>query len=326
LYFGLGRSAECLAEHEAALAHAQAAGSIEAEANALSGLGDANYLRGRIATAHERFSACVELAHRNGLGRIEVANRHMAAWTLHFLGALEKAIAAMLESVDMASRVSAQRTEILARTAIAYIQGWLMGELVPARAQLETSMALSRALGAKRFESQNLIFGALLLLRSGEREQAQAAARDALAFCRRHGMSFIGPTALGTLAQVSTDPQERRDALAEGEDLLAKGSISHNYFDFYACAIDACLDAGEHAAMSRYCDAFERYTAAEPVLWSRLAVGRGRVLARTACGERSEELLMAIKRLRAETAQAGFAVWVPALDAAIMRIEEGSRA
>jgi hypothetical protein len=171
-----------------------------------------------------------------------------------------------------------------------------------------------------------MVWRALLLLRGGERARAHACAREALEFCRAHAMAFIGPTALGVLAQASTDAKERRQALAEGEALLAKGSISHNYFDFYACAIDTSLESGDYAGAERYCDAFERYTAAEPLPWSLRAIGRGRLLARAGRGERGEELLMAIKRRRAEIAQAGFGIWVPALDDAIMRIEEGSKA
>ena len=53
LYFPLRRVRECLDEQTAALRHAQAAGSAEAEARALSGLADAHYLEGRMQTAHD---------------------------------------------------------------------------------------------------------------------------------------------------------------------------------------------------------------------------------------------------------------------------------
>jgi class 3 adenylate cyclase/tetratricopeptide (TPR) repeat protein len=315
-YFVLGRSADCLREHEAALAHARAAGSVEAEANALSGLGDAGYVSGRMRTAQERFRVCVQLAQDNGLGRIEVANKHMLGWTLHYLGRFDEALAAGEDAVDMAKRVSALRTEALARQTIAYTQGWLMGRLAPAYEHLDRALPAVRALGAARFEAQNLVFRVLLELRAGRRERALALARDALDFSRTTAMGFIGPTALGVLAQVTTDNEERQQALAEGEALLAQGSISHNHFDFHACAIDASLESRDFTAVDRYCAALERYTAAEPIPWSDLAIARGRLLARHGRGEAGTELETALRALREQTARLGFAVWLPALDAA----------
>lgn len=316
-YFVLGRSADCLREHEAALAHARAAGSVEAEANALSGLGDAGYVSGRMRTAQERFRVCVQLAQDNGLGRIEVANKHMLGWTLHYLGRFDEALAAGEDAVAMAEQVSAQRTEAAARQTIAYTQGWLMGQLAPAHEHLDRALPLVRALGAARFEAQNLVFRALLELRAGQRERAQALARDALAYCRITAMGFIGPTALGVLAQITTDSAERQQALAEGEALLAQGSISHNHFDFHACAIDASLEARDCDGVLRYCAALERYTAAEPIPWSDLAIARGRLLARHGRGETGTELTKALQALREQTARLGFTVWLPALDAAM---------
>ena len=303
-YFVLGRSADCLREHEAALAHARAAGSVEAEANALSGLGDAGYVCGRMRTANERFRVCVELAQGHGLGRIEVANKHMLGWTLHYLGRFDEALAVGEDAVDMARRVSAQRTEAVARLTTAYTLGWLIGRLDPAFEHLDRALALAQGLGATRFEAENYVFRALLELRAGRRELALAQAREALAFCRGTAMDFIGPTALGALAQITTDPAERQQALAEGEALLARGSISHNHFDFHACAIDASA-------------ALERYTAAEPIPWSDLAIARGRLLARHGRGETGTELAKALQALREQTARLGFTVWLPALDAAM---------
>ena len=51
LLFPLGRHADCLREHELARQHAREAGSLEAEAAALGGLGDGFYLQGRMHSA-----------------------------------------------------------------------------------------------------------------------------------------------------------------------------------------------------------------------------------------------------------------------------------
>lgn len=318
-FFVLGRSADCLREHEASLVCARAGGSVEAEANALSGLGDASYVNGRMRTAQQRFGVCVQLAQENGLGRIEVANKHMLGWTLHYLGRLAEGLVVGQDAVVLAARVSALRTEAAARQTMAYTQGWLMGDLAPANDHLDRAMGLVRALGAVRFEAQNLVFRALLEFRANNRESAEGLAREALAYCRTTAMDFIGPTAFGVLALITTDDQERQQALAEGEALLALGSISHNHFDFYACAVDASLESRDFAAVLHYCAALERYTAAEPLAWSDLAIARGRLLARYGRGETGADLQAELRSLREQLAQLGFSVWVPALDAAAGR-------
>src|SRR3546814_3258113 len=75
--FPRGDIAGCKREHEAALVLAKRAGSAELEASALCGLGDVEYMVGRMKSAHARFQACVEVGREHGLGRIEVAHLPM---------------------------------------------------------------------------------------------------------------------------------------------------------------------------------------------------------------------------------------------------------
>ena len=86
LCFPRGDLEGCLREHGLALELARSAGAAELEAMALGGLGDAEYVRGRMSSAHDRFSECVGLCERHGFGRIEVANRPMMAFTQWFAG------------------------------------------------------------------------------------------------------------------------------------------------------------------------------------------------------------------------------------------------
>src|SRR3546814_18393612 len=65
---------------------ARSAGSAELEAAALGGRGDAEYMRGHMMAAHDRFRRCVELSRAHGFGRIEVANLPMAAITRWYAG------------------------------------------------------------------------------------------------------------------------------------------------------------------------------------------------------------------------------------------------
>jgi hypothetical protein len=59
LCFPLGRLQECLQEHELALDFAQKANAPELQARSLGGLGDAEYARGRMASAYTAFSRSV---------------------------------------------------------------------------------------------------------------------------------------------------------------------------------------------------------------------------------------------------------------------------
>lgn len=321
LYFGLGRRDECLREHEAALAQARAAGSVEAEANALSGLGDAYYVRGRMQTAHEHFRRCMDLAHEHGLGRIEVANRHMMGWTAHYLNDLGQSLAEGLHAIETATAISHHRVAIIARHLSAYVGGWLMGEVEPAERHLEAALPLLRAMGAYRFEGQNLAYRALLARRRGDHARAAAIAREALEACRRHGMSFIGPVVLGVAGVTAADRGERARHFAEAEAVLERGAISHNHFEFHALAIDAALADADADAAARYCDALERYTAAERLPLSDLLIARGRALALALDGPRDGRLVAELKRLRAQAASAGLQVLLPAMDAALARLE-----
>lgn len=321
LFFGLGRPRECLAAHETALVRAQEARSVEAEANALSGLGDAHYLSGRMRSAHEQFSRCVELARQQGLGRIEVANRHMMGWSALYLDRLRYALDAGRETVDMAMMVSHRRVEIIARHLIANVGGWLIGDIALGRTHLDAALRIAQDLGAKRFEGQNRLFRAQLVLREGNREAAHAMAREALGFCRAHGMEFVGAIALALVARLSSDAEERGSLLAEGEALLARGAISHNHFEFYVHAIESALEWRDWDGAERYCAALERYSSDEPLPWSDLLIARGRALARCGRGVADATLGDRLRSLREKAASNEYHLVVPALDAALSRLE-----
>ena len=77
LYFARGQSEGCLREHQLALAAAKRADLPERKARARSGLGDAAYLQGRLATARRHFERCVALAEQHGLFRVISANQCM---------------------------------------------------------------------------------------------------------------------------------------------------------------------------------------------------------------------------------------------------------
>lgn len=299
LYFGLGRLEDCLHQHEAALQSARSARSPEAEALALGGLADAHYLAGRMRSAHERFRRCVELCRAHGLARLEVANLHMAGWSGFYLHPVKHAFEAATQCVELAGRVSHHRAEMLSRTVLGYLQGWLMGDTAPALEQLDAALALARTLGAKRFEGEILAFQALADFRAGDRDRAVARARAGLDACRQHARHFFAPAACGVLARVARDPAEIEAAYAEGEALLTERCVSHNYLEFYTLAAEQALERGDWERVERYCDALERYTAQEPLPLCNLYIGRARALARHRRGENGMAAELAAHRREA---------------------------
>src|SRR5512132_2177866 len=93
LHFAAGSAAECRRHHEQALALAHAAGDVECEAQALSGLADALYAQGRMRSAHSAFLRCLDLCARESLTRLALPNHCMVAILDVYLGDTGAALA-----------------------------------------------------------------------------------------------------------------------------------------------------------------------------------------------------------------------------------------
>jgi tetratricopeptide (TPR) repeat protein len=305
LYFPLGNIDGCFREHDRALQTAQKAGSAELEARALSGLADASSMRARIGTAREYFDSCIELARAHGLGRLEVANRHMRGIMRYYQNELRGAVDDTLAGAAAAARVGQQRAEMVARAASGYILPDL-GELEHAQQQCELALTLARRLGARRFEASSLRHLARITASLGRCAEAITLLEQAYAISRESGITFAGPWVLGTLATVTDDPDERRWALEEGEKILARGCVFHNYFWFYRDAIEVSLKTENWGGVERYASALERFTHAEPVPWARFFIARGRALAAYVRGMRDRATLRQLRHVSDEAARAGF--------------------
>jgi tetratricopeptide (TPR) repeat protein len=305
LCFPLGNIEGCFREHEQALQSAQKAGSAELEAQALSGLADASSMRARIRTAHAYFDRCIKLARTHGFGRLEVANRHMRGIMRYYQNDLRGAVEDTLAGAAAAATVGQQRAEMVARAASGYILPDL-GELEQAEHQCELALALARRLGARRFEASSLRHLARVIASLGRRAEAVKLLEQAYAISCESGITFSGPWVLGALAVGTEDPGTRRWALAEGEKILARGCVFHNYFWFYRDAIEVALKTADWRAVDRYASALEQFTHAEPVPWTSFFVARGRALAAYARGMRDRATLQQLQRLRAEADAVGF--------------------
>jgi class 3 adenylate cyclase/tetratricopeptide (TPR) repeat protein len=316
LYFPLGEIDGCLQEHELARRDAQQAGSAELEARALSGLADAHSMSARIKTAHDFFDHCIEIARAHGFGRIEVANRHMRGIMRYYQNDLRGAVEDTLGGAEAAAKVGQQRAEMVARAASGYILPDL-GELDRAKDQCEQALALARHLGARRFEASSLRHLARVIAAQGHAAEALALLDQAYAISSESGITFAGPWVLGALAVITEDPDQRRWALEQGEQVLGRGCVFHNYFWFYRDAIEVALTTADWAGLERYANALERFTAAEPVPWTSFFIARGQALGAHYQGRRDRATIRELRRLRDEAVAAGFRSALPALERAI---------
>jgi class 3 adenylate cyclase/tetratricopeptide (TPR) repeat protein len=317
LCFPRGDIEGCLRAQGLALELAQRAGADELQAMALGGLGDAEYVRGRMNSAHERFRHCVDVSAKGGFGRVEVANRPMMAFSRWFCGDVIGAAEDADKAIEAAVRVGHRRGEMIAHHAAFFARHALM-EFAAAKRHAEAALALSRQLNARRFDAEALAFRAELYRLAGQRTEAQAAAEEAVKITRETGAAFLGPFALGVLALVTDDPAVRSKALEEGAALLLAGAVSHNYFLFGRDAIEVCLNVGDWEGAERFAAALEDYTRAEPLPLSDFYIARARALAAHARGSLSPAAVSAALAVARETGtHLNVRIALPAIEAAM---------
>jgi len=318
VYFFKGENESCLQASKTSLKFAREAGSPEIEARALSGLGDAEYSRGRYISAHDYFNECVDLARKHGLGRIIAANMSMQSFLLIWLGDLESAGKEYNEALNWAVKTQNLRAEMINQVGGAYY--WVnAGELDKAEQCLLRSQYLSRRLGSQLIEGVCLQYLSRIKLIKDEKSEACKLANEAVKVLRESesGMTFRGPAALGILALTSDDQDLRKAYRAEAEELLAAGSVSHNYFNFYEDGMEAALREGEWDLVERYAQSLEDYTRDEPLPRCDFFIARGRALAAHGRGNRDEATMTELKRLYDEATRVGLKLVLPSLEAAL---------
>ncbi len=304
LYFPLGQIDNCLRHHQRSLDFARQAASPAHEASALSGLADAEYARGRMATAKTYFVDCVELSQQHGLGRIAVANLSMIGFSRQYLNEIEGALENSRDSIKAATTVGHHRAALLGES-LAFHLLYELGDLGQAWQHLNNAEALVDKLGARRFSAQCLLWKARLVGVEGRNQEALELLQAALAISRETGVGFVGPRVLGELACAVEDRDARRSALAEGEQVLHDGAVGHNHLWFYRDAMEAALDSQDWAEVNRFAAALEEFTRSEPLPWSTYFIARARALADWRQGQRGAHMRENLQRLHDEAVHAG---------------------
>ncbi len=313
LYFPLGRSAECRAEHETSLRHARESGSHEAEARALGGIGDATYAAGHMRTANEHFSNCVELCVAHGLRRIEVANRPMLAWTEFFLNKLDQAYDTGLSAVDAALATGNSRAELIARNLLSEVS-YLRGDYSAVKEHGERAYEIAHRIGAKIFEVWDALTRGRGESRDGDGAAAFASFLDAYKISQATAETFMGPWILAAAAMGAGTDEDRDWSLREGERILDAGAPSHN--------MDALLSAGNWGEARRYAEALETYAAEEPLDWADFFIERGRALDDFGLGKRDRTAIGELKDLRDKARRVGLNFTLPPIEAALAEAGE----
>ena len=277
LSFPLGRLDACLQAHQQAHALALEAQSPLDIARALGGLGDAYYQRGHMLTARRHFQQCVEEARKHDLLGVLLANLPMLALTHAYCGSPASGRENFREALDLARRIGDIRTELLAHLCMA--SGLLVeAQFDECRAYAQRALELAKQLGARRFqaETQGIIAATMIDV---DRAAALQLAEEALQLGRETGMSYCGPVLLGIVARLTSNPMQRSRCLSEGEELLARGCVSHSYFEFYGNAIEVSLREHAWQDARHYADGLAAYTAEEPLPLTDLLIRRARALA-----------------------------------------------
>jgi class 3 adenylate cyclase/tetratricopeptide (TPR) repeat protein len=304
LLFPTGRVDECQAEHALALELAERAADLEATARALGGLGDAEYLRGRMITAGNYFRRSVEVSVEAGLGRIETSNRPMAAFAPFCELRLADALHEALFAVERARLMTQPRAEMISHHACAFILAEL-GRDADMLAQVAEARRLTHELEAWRFESENLFLMAGAYLRAGRREDARTGLVTALDIAKRCGMAYFGATILATLARTEADPIARHKTIEEAEELLSTIAISHNHWFGRRELIELGWELRDLDTIDFHTSALESYNRREFSPLQEAVVRRGRVFARVLRGDRSADLAAEITNLKSITEKSG---------------------
>lgn len=319
LCFPRGDIDGCLKAHRLSLRFAREARSVESEARALGGLGDAEYVRGRMLSANKAFSRTVELCRQHGFGRTEVANFAMVAHTRLYLNEFQGAVKDAKAAIEAAVRIGHERAELIAHNA-AIIAHSAMGDVESTLGWLDRREELIRHLGARLFEAESLRFRAQVLAAKGQKQAAVELLKRATGMCRESATGYSGPWILADLAGLTSDAAERLEALNEAEEILRAGSVSHSHLWFCSGAIDASAAALDWTRVERYATALESYTRFEPLPWSDLHVARGRALATYIQGKRDRETVRELHRLRQQAVRIGLRPALETIDGILARL------
>jgi len=317
LSFSLGKSDECRNQHLLALDFAKQCQSAEGEARALGGLGDAEYARGRMKSALDYYTRCIDISREHGFGRTEVAHLGQRAFARMYTGDWREAKIEAVAAIAVAKKADDRRAQMNAAQCMCELS-FDSGDYEQLEAHSAQGLSLSRTLGARAWEPLFLAWQAVVLHLKEHRPEAHEVLTQAVSITHEIGRAFNAGRVFGTLAWVMVDDDAVRvAALEEGETALHEGSISHNHIWFNRFAMDSLLLVGDWEGVERYATALENYTRNEPLAATDFFIARGRALAAFGRGKHDDVAMSEIQRLRDEANRDGLGCALPALEKAL---------
>jgi class 3 adenylate cyclase/tetratricopeptide (TPR) repeat protein len=316
LYFSLGRSEECFAEHRQAFDYARDCDSAESEAQALGALGDAEYARGRMQSSCDYFRRCLDRCAEHGFVRIEVANRAQMGLAMAYCGEYRAACDGARVTIEDAHRVGHRRAEMNGYCCLAYVLVE-MGEWKPLLDATDRCLSFVEELGARGLEPLVLALQAIGLVKLGRRRDAMNVLHQA-ALCQQEAGSagFTGGHVYGAMLIAAEHARDRDEALRRGRELLTGPCIAHVPMSLHRYRIEACLEAGEWDQAENAVQGLEAFARIE-LFWVNYFAAWGRALAAFGRGQRNDGLSAELERLRDEADSVGLGSALPALHRAL---------
>jgi len=278
LHFARGAAEECLGAHEAARRAAETAGEAEWLARAESGLGDANYLRGRFGEAQAHFQACVTIAEGAGLLRILPSNRCMMGNCHIFYCRFDDGLREVEAGHAAALRIGDRFGDMFGLECIAFVL-MTAGRWQEAERPAEAARRLAVEIGAKRYESIMAAVVAMARKIAGDQQAAEEQSAYALRLAEETGIGFAGALIEALRANILEDPKAGCAAIARGVAMLRQTSMAHNHIFFHEFAIDWAVANHKWSLAEAHADALAQFTASYPLPYADLIIHRARVLA-----------------------------------------------
>jgi class 3 adenylate cyclase/tetratricopeptide (TPR) repeat protein len=306
----------CLDANRKSLQYAREANSPEAEAQALSGMADAEYNRVHLISAYRYYDQCIELAREHGFSRVIAANLPLRGMMSMWQNDLESMKADSCEALDLAEKTRHVRAKMV--TLLCGKDLVINGDLIEGENWLRRGVALNRRLGWDNAEVLCISGLARAAILRGDLLEGRKLAQQAVDMSRKNdsGDMYQGSALLGVLALALEDPDRRLSALAEAETFLVTGTPTYN-ISFYEDALESCLQMAQWDEVDRYAQVLEDNTRAEPLPRCEFFIDRGRTLAAYGRGKRNQETMLELKRLLDEAKQIGLTFQIPSLEAAL---------
>jgi class 3 adenylate cyclase/tetratricopeptide (TPR) repeat protein len=315
VYFLRGKTEVCIEANKVALQYAEIADSDETKAQTFSGLGDAEYLRGRMISAYNYYDQCIKISREQGLGKTLSANLAMRGFVSRWQNMFEPALNDFEEALSLSVETGQPRAEMIALAGGEFFAEW--GDLDKGERWLKRRLTLARQLGARLWVGQSLMVLGRIAYMRGCSDDAEKLSQKAVDTLQDDRMAFAGAQTLGNIALVTRNSDRRRSVLSEAEELLCGDNIGHNFLHFYIDAMETCLQEEQWDEVDRYAQALEDYTSDEPLPRSELSIARGRALAAFGGGDRDEPTFSELQRLYDEAKLVGHKVIMPALENAL---------